>query len=76
MTLRYAARGKDQGAPAEAGRSDTIDGGEPTTAGAEAGSATGGSVSNSVSGTGSESVDDATLSFLAGGRSASRRVTS
>ena len=61
---------RDQGAPAEAGRSDTIDGGEPT-----AGAA--GSVVGAASATGcSESVDDATLSFLAGGRSASRRMTS
>ena len=57
---------RDQGAPAEAGRSDTIDGGEPT-----------GPVVGAASATGcSESVDDATLSFLAGGRNASRRMTS
>ena len=65
----FTRRGRgNQGAPAEAGRSDTIDGGEPTAAG---------SVVGAASATGcSESVDDATLSFLAGGRSASRRMTS
>jgi len=56
-------RGGDQGAPAEAGRSETIDGGEPTAAG---------SVVGAASATGcSESVDDATLAFF-GGRRASR----
>ena len=50
-----AARVRDQGAPAEAGRSDIIDGGEPT-AGAGAAATTGCS----------ESVDDATLSFVVG----------